>query len=129
MATVDGLDDKVRERYLEDPFFHAAVHCYMQASGQRGYADDDGVPHSGPTVSVVKQVVELEEAWKSIGFPNGTLTPIENMALTIALSQIERGIEVPSNTTAALIFALARTTGRPDHQPGVAPEDSDHNGN
>jgi hypothetical protein len=30
------------------------------------------------------------------------------MALTIALAQIGRGDEVPPNTTAVLIFALAR---------------------
>ena len=36
------------------------------------------------------------------------LEPAENMALTIALAQIRRGDEVPPNTTACLIFALAR---------------------
>ena len=36
------------------------------------------------------------------------LEPAENMALTIALAQIRRGDEVPPNTTAWLIFALAR---------------------
>jgi hypothetical protein len=40
------------------------------------------------------------------------LEPIENMALTIALGMIERGDEVPPNTTACLVFALARLTGR-----------------
>lgn len=40
------------------------------------------------------------------------LQPVENMALTIALAQIERGDEVPANTTAALILALARLVGR-----------------
>ena len=36
------------------------------------------------------------------------LEPAENMALTIALAQIDRGEEVPPNTTAVLIFALDR---------------------
>jgi hypothetical protein len=40
------------------------------------------------------------------------LTPIENMALTIALAQIARGDDPPPNTTAVLIWALARLVGR-----------------
>lgn len=40
------------------------------------------------------------------------LEPFENMALTIALGMIARGDEVPPNTTAVLIFALARLVGR-----------------
>ena len=40
------------------------------------------------------------------------LLPAENMALMVALAQIERGDEVPPNTTAVLVFALARICGR-----------------
>ena len=38
------------------------------------------------------------------------LLPAESMALTIALAQVERGDEVPPNTTAVLIWALDRIT-------------------
>ena len=40
------------------------------------------------------------------------LEPAECMALTIALAQIERGDEVPPNTTAVLVLALDRLTRR-----------------
>lgn len=35
-----------------------------------------------------------------------TLEPVENMALTVALSQIERGVDPGSNMTAVLVYAL-----------------------
>ena len=38
------------------------------------------------------------------------MEPAENMALTVALAQIERGDEVPPNTTAVLVWALDRIT-------------------
>ena len=38
------------------------------------------------------------------------LEPAESMALTVALAQIERGDEVPPNTTAVLVWALDRIT-------------------
>lgn len=40
------------------------------------------------------------------------LRPGENIALTIALSRIERGLDVGDNTTAVLVWALARLVGR-----------------
>ena len=36
------------------------------------------------------------------------LTPAENIALSVAMSQVQRGDVVPENTTAALVAALAR---------------------
>jgi hypothetical protein len=46
--------------------------------------------------------------------PVVVLKPAENIALTIARGQIERGVEVPPNTTAMLVLALDRVTGRSD---------------
>ena len=42
------------------------------------------------------------------------LLPAESIALTVALSQLNRGDAVPRNTAAMCIMALARITGRQD---------------
>lgn len=43
-----------------------------------------------------------------------TLLPAESMALTVARAQLERGENPPPNTTAMLVMALDRLTGRED---------------
>jgi hypothetical protein len=42
------------------------------------------------------------------------LLPAESIALTIARAKIARGDEVPPNTTAMLVMALDRITGKSD---------------
>jgi hypothetical protein len=48
--------------------------------------------------------------------PPAVLLPAENLALTVARAQLERGENPPVNTTAALVAALDRLTrlGRPE---------------
>jgi hypothetical protein len=43
-----------------------------------------------------------------------TLNPTESVVLTVALSQVLRGDEVPPNTTAVCVLALARVAGKYD---------------
>lgn len=50
------------------------------------------------------------------------LLPVENITLTMARAQVERGDEVGPNTVAMLVMILDRVTGRKDwtldtHQP------------
>lgn len=47
------------------------------------------------------------------------LLPAENMALTVARAQVERGDEVPPNTTAMLVMILDRLTGHRDYTAGA----------
>jgi hypothetical protein len=42
------------------------------------------------------------------------LLPAENMALTVARAQVERGENPPFSTTTMLVLALDRVTGRTD---------------
>ena len=42
------------------------------------------------------------------------LLPAENLALTVARAQLQRGENPPINTTAALVLALDRLTGWDD---------------
>ena len=42
------------------------------------------------------------------------LLPAENLALTVARAQLERGDRPEPNTTAMLVMALDRLTGRED---------------
>jgi|HubBroStandDraft_6_1064221.scaffolds.fasta_scaffold47248_7 hypothetical protein len=60
----------LRIRYETDPVFHAAVHIFSQLAGGYGFADDDGVRHTGPTVADLSTTAELEDAWRKIGFPS-----------------------------------------------------------
>ncbi len=43
------------------------------------------------------------------------LLPAESIALTVALAQTLRGDDVPPNTAAMCVLALARITGRHDY--------------
>jgi hypothetical protein len=56
------------------------------------------------------RVTELERLAASVA----VLLPAENMALTVARGQIERGENPPVNTTAMLAATLDRLTGRAD---------------
>ena len=46
------------------------------------------------------------------------LLPAENVALTVARAQVERGENPPYATTGMLVFALDRLTGRADWRDG-----------
>lgn len=48
-----------------------------------------------------------------------TLLPAEDMALTVARSQLGRGDAPGANTTAMLVMALDRLTGREDWTAGL----------
>lgn len=54
------------------------------------------------------------------------LLPAENMALTVARAQVQRGDNPPLNITTVLVMALDRLTGREDWQEtsGEAGSDS-----
>lgn len=49
------------------------------------------------------------------------LLPVESMALTIALRRVQEGEPVADNTTAVVVLALARLTGRYDWTAEAAP--------
>lgn len=55
-----------------------------------------------------------ERAEASMRGELGKLLPAEKMALTVALAQVNRGDEVPPNTTAVLVFALDRIVKESD---------------
>lgn len=61
-------DRDLRQRFEENPVFHAAVCLFSKLVGTDGYTDDDGVRHDGPTLADLHKAAELEAAWRQIGF-------------------------------------------------------------